>query len=152
MKGNVDAATDAREFRIYVRAFVLDGAGRILLVRKRASQRIAPGLWLLPGGAVELGEGAEDALARELREEVGVTVHAGHLWGEESRQLGATHWQGLVYVVEADVANAHNAEPEKHSDVAWCEESFARTVLSPAELRALDRSREARRPPASRIG
>ncbi|MBI1273476.1 MAG: NUDIX domain-containing protein [Alphaproteobacteria bacterium] len=44
----------------------------VLLVR-RAKEPHA-GLWGLPGGAIELGEGIYDAAKRETREETGVTI------------------------------------------------------------------------------
>jgi 8-oxo-dGTP diphosphatase len=57
-----------------VGAVVLDG-DRVLLV-KRAHEPLK-GEWSLPGGAVELGETLEKAIAREVREETGLDVDVG---------------------------------------------------------------------------
>jgi len=54
-------------------AALVDGAGRILMAERPAGKELA-GLWEFPGGKVEDGERPEDALIRELREELGIDV------------------------------------------------------------------------------
>lgn len=51
----------------------------VVLVRRK--QEPAKGQWSLPGGAVELGEGTLEALARELQEELSVKIEVGGLVG-----------------------------------------------------------------------
>jgi 8-oxo-dGTP diphosphatase len=51
------------------------------LAFRRAGRLRHGGLWEFPGGKIEPGEVAEEALARELREELGVEVTVGErLW------------------------------------------------------------------------
>jgi len=59
--------------RLVVAAVLRDGRGRLLVARRAPGQHLE-GLWEFPGGAVEVGERAEDALVRELREELGVDI------------------------------------------------------------------------------
>jgi 8-oxo-dGTP diphosphatase len=53
--------------------------GRVLITQRTATQSLAL-KWEFPGGKVEPGEAPVDALARELREEIGVTVRVGRVW------------------------------------------------------------------------
>lgn len=52
---------------------VIFKAEEVLLVRR--GQEPALGVWSLPGGLVELGETLEEAIRRELQEEVGLSVN-----------------------------------------------------------------------------
>ena len=52
---------------------LIDSDGRILLARRPEGRAMA-GLWEFPGGKLEPGESPEQALIRELREELGVDV------------------------------------------------------------------------------
>lgn len=49
---------------------ITDRRGRVLLARRTRAPMI--GIWHMPGGGIEFGETIEQALTRELREELGV--------------------------------------------------------------------------------
>lgn len=58
-----------RGFTLGVRGLVTDDRGRVLLVEHTYTHG-----WYMPGGGVERRETAEEALAREMREEAGVAL------------------------------------------------------------------------------
>ena len=58
---------------IVVAAALVDADGRVLLQQRAAGKPMA-GLWEFPGGKVEVGEAPEQALIRELGEELGIAT------------------------------------------------------------------------------
>jgi mutator protein MutT len=74
------AALDERRPAAVAVALVDDGGG-VLLTRRAARLRAHAGQWALPGGRLDAGESAVDAVLRELHEELGVHARPGDVLG-----------------------------------------------------------------------
>ncbi|MDP3614735.1 MAG: NUDIX domain-containing protein, partial [Rubrivivax sp.] len=61
---------------------LIDGQGRFLLTSRPAG-KVYAGCWEFPGGKVEPGESIEQALRRELQEELGITIGPALPWQVE---------------------------------------------------------------------
>ncbi|NYE36900.1 8-oxo-dGTP pyrophosphatase MutT (NUDIX family) [Nocardioides cavernae] len=92
--------------------------GRVLLGHRRPDKHAFPDTWDLPGGVVEPGESLRAALARELREELDVSVDATTVTLLCRADLGTA--QLSAWLVPDWVGEARNAAPEEHDDLRWC--------------------------------
>lgn len=61
---------------IQVTAAIIERDGEVLVARRPPGGR-HPGSWEFPGGKVEPGESPRECLAREMEEEMGITVVVG---------------------------------------------------------------------------
>lgn len=61
---------------------LIDKDGRFLLT-SRPEGKVYAGYWEFPGGKLEAGETVEQALRRELQEELGITIAAAQPWKVE---------------------------------------------------------------------
>jgi len=95
-----------------VGAIILDGDKILLEKRKNAPGK---GKWSVPGGLVELGEGVEQAVIREVKEETGLDVYEPRLvdvvdyisTGEKGGVL--YHFVIVDYIVTVKCGNAKAA-------------------------------------------
>lgn len=105
----------SRGLTLGVRAAVLDAEGRVFLVR----HTYMPG-WQMPGGGVETGETALDAVARELMEEGSIEIaappalHGIFFNGHVSRRDHV-----LVYVVRAFHDRGPRPPDLEIAEAAW---------------------------------
>ena len=98
---------------------VLPGADGVYLLR-RAESLAYGGLYTLPGGYLEAGEGLYDAAVRETREETGVEVVSGRFVGVLSyraRGQPKADQQGLniIFVADEYHGKPQVMEPDKFS-------------------------------------
>lgn len=63
-----------------VAAAVLQKPDGTFLLARRPEGKPYAGYWEFPGGKIEAGEGVEEALCREIREELGVAVELAYPW------------------------------------------------------------------------
>ncbi len=62
------------QYMLYVLAIIQDAQGRILITQRSMDKHWAAGWWEVTGGGVAAGETPEQAIVRELAEEVGLDV------------------------------------------------------------------------------
>lgn len=80
--------------------------------------------WFLPGGHVEPGEPAADALVRELREELGVTAEVGEILAcaENFYQDAAGSHHELNVVFRAVIPPGDVESREAHLEFGWVDD------------------------------
>lgn len=65
--------TEARKLVLVSACALLDKDNRVLITQRPQGKSMA-GLWEFPGGKIEEGETPQEALIRELKEELGITT------------------------------------------------------------------------------
>lgn len=75
-------------------------SGKVLLVKQAHYPFI--GSWVIPGGHVEYGERVEEAIKREMKEELGVSVKIKKLFGvySDPKRDPRYHTASAVYLLE----------------------------------------------------
>ena len=108
-----------------VAAAVIVRPGEFLLAQ-RPEGKPYPGYWEFPGGKIEPGEDAREALTRELREELGIEVREATPW--ITRRYTYTHASVRLHFFRV---SAWDGEPQPLEDQAIRWQAVGRPDVSP---------------------
>ena len=118
--------------RLKVLAAVIENGGRILIARRKSTDRFG-GQWEFPGGKLEPGETPEQCLERELREEFGIASRIG-------RRLGSAKADSPEFAIRLDAYEAFHLggefELREHNEIRW---------VAPSEIAGYDLTEPDRR-------
>jgi 8-oxo-dGTP diphosphatase len=121
----------ARARKLVVAALMRRPDGHVLMSRRRADQSM-PSMWEFPGGKVEPGEDPRQALAREVREELGCGVAVGRVRDVVFHAYPEFDLYMLVYACEI-IDGAPGAV--EVAEIAWVEPARLPTLdLLPADF------------------
>lgn len=124
--------------RVPVAAAIIERNRKFLLARRKDGGP-HDGMWEFPGGKIESGETPEQALVREIQEELGVTISPG-------RRIGPVNWDYAeisvsILGITATVATG-SIETKRladHDGTTWVSVDRARQLpLLPADRLMLD--------------
>src|SRR5262249_19793204 len=133
-----DTPTPSRRLLLVVAAAMLDSEGRVLLAQRPQHKQLG-GLWEFPGGKLEAGEAPEDALIRELKEELDVTVEPDAL---EPYAFASHTYTDFHLLMPLYVVTRWNGEPKPHDAqaLAWARPQELRNyAMPPADVVLVDR-------------
>lgn len=124
-----------------VGSLLINDRHEVLLVKRKKPPEA--GTWSLPGGAVEQFETLQDALKRELREELGIDTEIISSVGviDHIIQTETLHWVSVVYLVKILKGIPQNSEPEKHEALGWFSLGALPSQLATVAAEAIDKYR-----------
>ena len=98
-----------------VTAALIRQGNKILVARRRPGLRHA-GRWEFPGGKPEAGESPEEAIVREIHEELGITTRVSAYFGESTARSGHTEIRLLVFEL---IWEEGELVPVDHDRIDW---------------------------------
>lgn len=109
---------------------------RYLLLRRASDKDFAPGVWEPVTGRLEQGEGFQQALQREVLEEVGATVQVDMILGTTHFYRGEcspqTELIGVVFLCSLDDPDSVRLSAE-HSEHRWADLVEAKRLLTASD-------------------
>lgn len=107
-----------KTFGVASKAVIINEEGKYLFVKKSSTEDINPNTYEFPGGRIEFGENPEEALMREIKEEIGLDINiitAFNTWsftkGEDFQLVGVDFL--------CTVKGGEEKLSEEHESIQW---------------------------------
>lgn len=112
-----------------VAAIIKNSEGQFLLCKRSLEKKIAPGMWHMPGGGIDGGETVEQAIIREIKEELNLTVTSAVASGLTHDYADGSHLTFMRVEATGDIVLN-----EENTDYIWLHPNEFHTIMSDARL------------------
>ena len=115
---------------------IIENAQNEVLCALRSHEMSLPNLWEFPGGKVEADENLQEALEREIQEELGCTIDAGSVFNRNVHEYE-------TFIIELICVRASlksgKPKPSEHAILLWLpKEHLTSLVWAPADIPAVE--------------
>lgn len=119
----VDLRRGIDHIGVGVVSIIHDGKGSILLMKRGPKARDERGRWDVCGGAIEFGESIDEAIEREVMEELCTRAleidFLGVYSAHREHEGDPTHWVQMVHAVQVDPKTVKIGEQHKITELGW---------------------------------
>lgn len=112
---------------------IVERNGKVLLSQRKAEAHLG-GFWEFPGGKIREGESAEQAVVREMREELGIGVRVERFYARLEHEYPERRVELLAYVCALEEGKP---TPLQSAACAWVDVSDLKNYSFPQANQAL---------------
>ena len=120
---DVDMRRGVDYIGVSVNFVIHDGKGNVLLQKRSKNCRDEQGRWDVGGGSMEFGETLEEAVRREVKEELrakALQIDFLKAYAVVRDNKGTkTHWVAFMHAVRVDPKQVTIGEPHKIDEIGW---------------------------------
>lgn len=126
-----------KEMNVIVKGIILYEE-KVLVLKRSNTDEIGAGNWEFVGGSIEYGEGLEEALLREIKEEISIDVKIEKILYATTYNAKPNRYDVIiVYKCKAEDDNIKLSE--EHSEYKWVNEKELRQYVYKDIVEALDK-------------
>ncbi|WP_313799233.1 NUDIX domain-containing protein [Cytobacillus sp.] len=115
------------KFLVGVKAVIVN-EGKVLIIKRSKMAHYNGGTWEPVGGKVEFGEGLEDALKREVMEEVGLEISVNHILYAATFKTDLNRQMAIIaYLCRSE--NTYVKLSSEHDDYRWADAKELKKLL-----------------------
>ncbi|MFQ6056991.1 MAG: NUDIX domain-containing protein, partial [Methanosarcinales archaeon] len=105
--------SEKNHIRVGCGCIILNEKEEVLLLKRSKILENEPGMWSRPGGTVKFGESVEEALKREVKEEIYVDIEIVRFleYTEIINEKEGKHWIALGFLAKIKSGEVKNLEP-----------------------------------------
>lgn len=124
---------------VHVVGAIIENEKGEILCALRGPDMALPNYWEFPGGKIENGESKEEALSREIQEELGCVIEVFNRVDDTTYE-----YEQVIVRLETFMAKIVSGEPKasEHAEIKWVSRKELSSLnWAPADIPAIDKLR-----------